>query len=262
MRTNNTRNRTTFQRGAGRWTFVLAAFLFLASSRLLAQTEPEAPTEPVKLYNGYQFAVFGGANLTYLNGDYYGLCPCEFLGDKTSTNLFYGASVNIPIFSDAAVYLRLSRNKTSTSWTTARIDSLRSIQDEGVVTSELTFDYDIVSFDFLLRLFGHIDGERVYIGPSFGFVRNKHVLVTDAEYKTGKVWLIEDDQIDVEHDLRMSFIIGAEYAFVPLKNLYVIPAIEIDYSFGKIINERTTRPTFSLKPTFYRMYVTLAYQMF
>ncbi|MBE0643711.1 MAG: hypothetical protein IH600_06490 [Bacteroidetes bacterium] len=262
MRTIRHDHKATFIRGAGQWIIVLAAFLFIAAPRLQAQTEPEAPREPVKLFNGYQFAVFGGGSLTYLNGDYYGLCPCEFLGDETSGNLFYGASLNIPVFSDASIYLRVSRNQSSTSWTTARADSLRSVQALGFVSSELKFDYDILSFDVLLRLFGHIDGERVYIGPSFGFVRNKHIRVTDTELSTQKVWLIEDDQLDVEHSLRMSFVIGAEYAFVPFPNIYVIPAIEIDYSFSKIVNERVERPTFSLKPTFYRMYVTFAYQMF
>lgn len=234
----------------------------MGTPRLSAQTEPEAPRDPVKLYNGYQFAVFGGGNLTYLNGDYFGLCPCDFVGDQTGSNLFYGASINIPIFSDASVYLRLSRNKTSTSWSTARVDSLRSVQEVNFVVSDLTFDYDLLSLDVLLRLFGHIDGERVYLGPSFGFVRDKHVRITDSEMSTGKVWLIEDDQLDVTHSLRMSFVIGAEYAFVPFKNLYVIPALEIDYAFGKIFNERNERPSFNLKPTFYRFYVTLAYQIF
>lgn len=262
MRKNKARTKQTFRSGAGQWSIVLAAVLLLTATRLFAQTEPEAPRDPVKLYNGYQFAVFGGGNLTYMNGDYFGECPCDFLGDKTGSNLFYGASINIPIFSDASIYLRLSRNKTSTEWSTGRNDSLRSVQKLGSVISDLTFDYDLLSFDVLLRLFGHIDGERVYLGPSFGFVRDKHIRITDTELSTGKIWLIEDDQLDVEHSLRMSFVIGAEYAFVPLKNLYVIPALEIDYPFGKIANERFERPNFSIRETFYRFYVTFAYQMF
>jgi hypothetical protein len=262
LRKNKHEPFSTFGSGAGRWIIVLAAIFFMGTPRLLAQTEPEAPREPVKLYNGYQFAVFGGGSLTYLNGDYFGLCPCDFVGDETGSNLFYGASINIPVFSDASIYLRLSRNESSTTWSTARADSLRSVQDVGFVSSDLTFDYDLLSLDVLLRLFGHIDGERVYLGPSFGFVRDKHIRVTDTELSTGKIWLIEDEQLDVEHSLRMSFVIGAEYAFVPFENLYVIPAIEIDYAFGKILNERIARPNFSLKPTFYRLYVTFAYQMF
>lgn len=261
MRTTDATFNIDFQRGAARL-IVLAALLFLCAPRLAAQTEPEAPRDPVKLYNGYQFSVFGGGNLTYLNGDYAGLCPCEFVGDESSFNEFYGLSLNIPIHEDAALYLRLARNRTSTGWFTGRADSLRSVQDVGLVGSDLTFDYDVLSFDLLLRLYGRIDGERVYVGPSFGFVRDKHVRVTDTELSTGKIWLIEDDELDVEHSLRMSFIIGAEYGFVPLPNLFVIPAFEIDYSFAKIINDRPERPSFSIKPTFYRLYVTVAYQVF
>lgn len=248
-------------RGAGRLV-LLAALLFAIVPRLAAQTEPEAPREPVKLYNGYQFSLFGGGNLTYLNGDYMGLCPCEFLGDETSLNEFYGVSLNIPVLEDAALYLRLSRNRTRTAWFTGRIDSLRSTPEVGLVGSDLTFDYDLLAFDLLLRLYGRIDGERVYIGPSFGFVRDKRVFITDTELLTGKAWLIEDDQLDVEHSLRVSFVIGAEYAFVPLPNLFVIPAFEIDYAFAKITNERFERPNFNIRPTFYRLYLTLAYQVF
>jgi hypothetical protein len=262
LTTIKTASTRTGLRAASEFCLALAVLAILAAPRLAAQKEPEAPREPEKLYNGYQFAVFGGGTLTYLNGDYNGLCPCEFAGDATSTSLFYGASVNIPIFSDAAIYLRLSRNESSTDWFTGRSDSLRSVQKVGLVGSDFTFDYDILSVDILLRLFGHIDGERVYLGPSFGFVRNKNIRITDTELSTGKIWLIEDEQLDVEHDLRLSFVIGAEYAFVPLKNLFVIPAFEIDYSFGKLLNERPERPNFSLKSTFYRLYVTFAYQIF
>jgi hypothetical protein len=241
--------------------FMTLSLLFVAP-RLAAQTEPEAPRDPVRLYNGYQFSAFGGGNLTYINGDYIGLCPCEFIGDETSVNEFYGVSLNIPILDDAAVYLRLARNRTRTGWFTGRIDSLRSVQEVGFVGSDLTLDYDVLSFDLLLRLYGRIDGERVYIGPSFGFVRDKRVVVTDTELNNGKIWLIENEQLDVEHSLRMSFVIGAEYAFVPLPSLFVIPAFEIDYSFAKIANERIERPNFSLKSTFYRLFLTVAYQVF
>lgn len=248
-------------RGAGRLAVLAALFLFIAP-RLAAQGEPEAPREPVKLYNGYQFSLFGGANMVYVNGDYAGDCPCEFVGDETSFNEFYGVSLNIPVLEDAAVYLRLSRNRTRTAWFTGRNDSLRSTRVLGTVGSDLTLDYDVLAFDLLFRLYGRIDGERVYIGPSFGFVRDKKVFLTDTEFSTGKVWLIEDGQLDVEHSLRMSFVIGAEYGFVPLPNLFVIPAFEIDYSFAKITNERIERPNFSIKPTFYRVFVTVAYQVF
>lgn len=243
---------------------MLGAVLFalLATAGARAQTEPEAPVVPEKLYNGFQFSVFGGGNLLYINGEYNGLCPCEFVGDETSFNEFYGASINIPVFDDASIYLRLGRNHTSTDWFTGRIDSLRSIAAAGLVGSDLTFDYDLLHFDLLLRLFGRIDGERVYLGPSFGFVQRKHVRVIDTELRTGKRYLIEDVPLAVDHDLRVSFVIGAEYAFIPFRNVYVIPAFEVDYAFDKILQPRSERPNFSFRPTFYKFYVTLAYQLF
>ncbi|MDT8325354.1 MAG: hypothetical protein RRA94_14670 [Bacteroidota bacterium] len=134
--------------------------------------------------------------------------------------------------------------------------------DVGIALSGMTIDYDLLQFDFLLRLFGHIDGERVYLGPSFGFVREKHVRITDTELASGAVRLIEDGPLDIEHDLRVSFVIGAEYAFVPLRNLYVIPSLEVDYAFDKLVRERAGTPNFQLRPTFYKFYVTVAYQMF
>ncbi|MBN1448417.1 MAG: hypothetical protein JXA28_10845 [Bacteroidetes bacterium] len=240
---------------------VIAGVVLLAASAR-AQTEPEAPRIPEKLYNGYQFSLFGGMNLLYVNGEYNGECPCEFLGDETSFNTFYGVSVNIPIFADASIYLRAGRNRTSTEWFTGRSDSLRSTAGIGLVGSTMTLDYDLMHVDLLLRLFGHIDGERVYLGPSFGFVREKKVRIYDSELATGRNYLIEDGDLQVDHDLRVSFVIGAEYAFIPLKNLYVIPAIEVDYAFSKILQDRSTRPNFSLRPTFYRFYVTVAYQLF
>lgn len=245
-----------------RLVLLFAVLSLFAVYRAGAQTEPEAPREPEVLYNGYQFSFFGGGNLTYLNGYYNGLCPCEFVGDITDYNLFYGAAINIPLFSDASLYLRLSHNRSSSNWFTGRSDSLRSVPALGLVGSDLTFDYDVLSFDVLLRLFGRIDGERVYIGPSFGFVREKNIRITDTELRTGAVYLIEDDALALDHRMRMSFIIGAEYAFVPLKDLYVIPSFEIDYSFSKLENERSARPNFSMKPTFYRFFVTIAYQVF
>ncbi len=239
-----------------------AAALLCLSASVQAQTEPEAPREAEQLYNGWQFALFGGLNLAYMNGEYYGGCPCDFLGDQSSFNSFYGASLNIPLFEDASIYLRLGRNKTSTDWSSGRNDTMWTAPELGIAVSDMTIDYDLLHFDFLLRLFGHIDGERVYLGPSFGFVREKHVRITDTELESGAMRVIEDGPLDVEHDLRVSFVIGAEYAFVPFRNLYVIPAFEVDYAFGKLIQDREGTPNFRMRPTFYKFYVTVAYQMF
>jgi len=243
----------------------LAAVLLVSSLAALtasAQTRPEAPREPEVLYNGFQLSLYGGGTLMYMNGEYYGSCPCDFFGDITSSNLIFGASMNIPVFQDASIYLRAGLNRTSTTWTNARTDSLFSTPGTGYIVSDLVFDYDLHHLDFLIRLIGNIDGERVYIGPSFGFVRKKHVRITDSELSTGAARIVEDAAMVTDHELRVSMIIGAEYAFVPIRNLYVIPAIEVDYAFGRITQNRLERPNFRLRPTFYKLLVTLAYQIF
>jgi len=261
-----TRNRDRWKplRNRGRFAVVAALMLLFAAvpAGLQAQTEPEAPVQPEKLYNGWQFSLYGGVNLAHIAGEYYGDCPCDFFSDETSFNTVYGTAINIHIFSDAALYLRFGRNETSTSWFTGRTDSLWSITAEGIIGSDLTFEYNLTNFDVLLRLYGHIDGERVYLGPSFGFVERKHILLTDTEFDTGAQHVIENGDLQLEHDLRVSFVIGGEYAFIPFKNFYVIPAFEVDYSFEKLVNLRDENPSFSWRPTFYKLLVTFAYQVF
>ncbi len=239
-----------------------ALLLCMLTARALAQTEPEAPREPEKLTNGYQISFYAGGSMLYTNGYYNGLCPCEFLFDATSTNVVFGGSLNIPVFQDMSLYLRAGLNSTSTAWFTARTDSLLSTPATGYVGSDLTFDYDLLNLDVLIRLIGRMDGERVYIGPSFGVVRKKNVRIVDTEISSGLATVVEDAPLDVEHDLRVSLIIGAEYAFTPMRNLYVIPALEVDYPFGKILQERTERPNFSMRPTFYKLLLTISYQLF
>ena len=243
-----------------RFWLILVLLFGLASVKAAAQTEPEAPTEPVKLYNGYQFSFYGGGSLFYTSGEYNSVSKGDFVGDISSTNFMYGASLNIPVLEDLALYLRAGRNSASTDWATARTDSTSG--STGYILSDMVFDYDILHLDFLLRLIGSMDGERVYIGPSFGLVRKKHVLITDTDLTTGAKRVVEDGPLDVEHDLRLSMVIGAEYAFVPFKNLYVVPALEVDYAFSKILQERSTRPNFVFRPTYYKFLVTVSYQVF
>jgi hypothetical protein len=244
-------------------TVVLLLLLLLAvgASRVSAQTEPEAPKAPEVLYNGWQISFYGGASMFYTNGNYSGRCDCDFVGDISSLNLMYGGSLNLPVHEDFSLYLRAGRNNASTIWSTARSDSLPS-GGVGYMLSELTFDYDIVHIDFLFRLIGSMDGERVYFGPSFGLVRKKHIRIVDTELSTGITRIADEGPLDVEHDMRVSLVIGAEYAFIPVKNLYVVPALEVDYSFSRILQERSGRPNFSLRPTYYKFLLTVAYQLF
>jgi hypothetical protein len=241
--------------------FVIVLLLaFCGAAPLLAQTEPEAPRPPEKLYNGWQFSVYGGGSLFYTNGEYNGLCNCNFVGDVTSINAIFGTSVNVPLHQDFALYLRAGINNASTMWSTARTDSLLSTGGSGYVLSDMTFDYHLLNLDVLFRLIGSMDGERVYIGPSFSVVGKKNVRITDTELSSGLTRVVEDGPLDVDHSLRVSMIIGAEYAFVPIKNLYVVPAVEVDYAFGKILQDRSARPNFVLRPTYYKLLVTVAYQ--
>lgn len=243
------------------WTYLLLFIILAASSsRVMAQTEPEAPKPPETLYNGWQFSFYGGASMFYTNGEYSGTCNCDFVGDVTSFNAIYGTSVNIPVHQDFSLYLRAGVNNASTNWATARTDSLISTGGTGYVLSDMTLDYHLLNLDVLFRLIGSMDGERVYIGPSFGIVRKKHVRITDTELPSGLPIVVEDGPLDIEHGLRVSMVIGAEYAFVPLKNLYVVPAFEVDYAFGKILQDRAARPNFLLRPTYYKLLVTIAYQ--
>jgi hypothetical protein len=239
---------------------ILLMLAMCGATPLWAQTEPEAPVPAEKLYNGWQLSFYGGGSMFYTNGEYNGLCDCDFVGDVTSINAIFGSSVNIPVHQDFALYLRAGINNASTTWSSARTDSLLSTGGSGYVLSDMTFDYDLLNLDVLFRLIGSMDGERVYIGPSFGIVGSKHVRITDTELTSGFTRLVEDGPLDVDHSLRVSMIIGAEYAFVPLKNLYVVPAFEVDYAFGKILQDRSARPNFVLRPTYYKLLVTVAYQ--
>ena len=239
-----------------------ATVLVFASGRALAQTEPEAPRVPEVLYNGFQVSFTAGASINHIVGEYFSPCPCEFYGNATSISPYFGGSLNIPVFEDAALLLRLGLNTTSSKWETARNDSLWSRPEIGTVLSELTYDYHLLTFDVLARLIGSMDGARVIVGPSFGVVKRNHVRVVDREYTSGAERVVEDGDLQVDHDLRVSMIIGFEYAFTPLRNLYMIPSFEVDYPFQRLANEDGVRPEFRLRPIFYKMMFSVSYQIF
>jgi hypothetical protein len=227
-----------------------------------AQNEPEAPRLPEKLHNGLQLAVYGGLTHTVLSGGYLGGCPCDFPEAGTSWSAPYGGSLNIPVFSDASIYLRLGLQNTRTDMFSGRYDSLRSVKDAGNIGSDLRLQFDLVNFDVLLRLIGRHDGERVFTGLSFGFVKDAHIKLTDTEYQTGVVYPVEDGALQDTRSMYTFFVIGAEYAIIPLKNVYLIPSFEINYALNKIYKELPPRPTFSMRPILYKLLFTVAYQIF
>lgn len=235
----------------------IAVMVIVFSAVGLAQGEPEAPREIVKPFNGYQIAFFTGLSYNVFSGSYDGNCSCEFLSNETSFNAPVGLSVNIPVFADASIYLRGSWQATRTEFFTGRTDSLRSLPGTtGDIGTDMELTYSMVQFDLLVRLIGKQDGERVFFGPSLGLVRQKRVRITDTEYETGTVYTVADGDYPSADAVRRSFVIGAEYAFIPLPGLYVIPSLQIDYALEKISDIQP------LRPNFYKILVTVAYQLF
>lgn len=242
---------------ARRTAALIAACVFIVPVLLRAQTEPESPTvPPPPLVNGWQISAFTGAALNVFSGGYFGVGDRTFVAEESSFNMPYGVSINIPVFSDASLYLRAGWHGTQTVFFSGRQDSLKSIQGYGDIGDELTLRYDLFHVDVLVRLIGRQDGERVFVGPSFNYVRSKRVRLIETEYQTGVSYMYEDGDLAGAASMRTSLVLGAEYAFVPLRNLYVIPSVQVDYSPQKLSTEHP------IKAVFYKFLVTVAYQPF
>jgi hypothetical protein len=154
------------------------------------------------------------------------------------------------------LYIRAGWTPTQTSFFAGKYDSLRSAPAFGEIGDEFAFTYSMAQLDVLFRLIGKMDGERIIIGPSFGFVRKKHVRVVETEYLTGAQYLIEDGDIAGALATRVSVIIGAEYAWTPVKNLYLIPSLQVDYCPSAISTEQP------MKSMMYKFLVSVAWQVF
>jgi hypothetical protein len=242
-----------------RFIAMAVAGILAICGRASAQTEPEAPREPEVLKNSFQLSFYSGVSyLDYSNyyDGYYDNCNCDFVGGGGSFNMPYGVSLNIPVFADASLYLRAGITRTSTNFFDGRMDSLKHSSGYGEIGNDLNLRYDVANLDILVRLIGHMDGERVYFGLGLDRVLKKDVLLTETEYDTDTKVLIKHGVLTEGREWRTSFIIGAEYAFVPFKNLYIIPALEIDYGLNKM---STQQP---LRPSFYRFLVNVSYQIF
>lgn len=234
---------------------VLCALVSI-SPEVLGQAEPEAPPVPFVLRNGWQLSGYFGVSYNVFHGGYAADCPCEFLANATSGSYPYGLSLNVPINEELSLYLRAGMQTTSTLFTVGRVDSLRSQPVVGDLADELTVEYSLFSVDILLRLIGKLDGERIFVGPSFGFVRKKSAEITETELQTGYQYTIENGDIEGARTLRTSIVIGAEYAFIPTRNLFIIPSVQVDYSPQKITDLQP------LRPVFYKFVLNVAYQLF
>jgi hypothetical protein len=226
-----------------------------------AQNEPESPREVLPLRNGFQLSFIAGLSMNVFSGGYFtqcprGNCPIDFYAEDNSYSIPLGVALNIPVFSDLAFYPRVGWNSTRITISSGRVDSLYTQESVGALLDELTLYYTLVQVDLLVRLIGRQDGERVYLGPSFGFPIRKHAYVAETELSTGKSFLLEDTDVEGARSMRTSLILGVEYAFVPLKNLYIIPSLQIDYSAQKISDRQPIRPLF------YKFLLNVSYQLF
>ncbi|MDH7516449.1 MAG: hypothetical protein QHI48_11320 [Bacteroidota bacterium] len=237
---------------------MLAAFacMLCAAPALRAQTEPEAPQRPrPKPVNGFQVSVYTGASLNVFSGGYFAPGDLTFLDVETSVNFPVGAWVNIPVTSDMALYIRGGWHGTETVFFSGRRDSLHTPPGGfGEIGDELTLTYGLFHIDVLARLIGRQDGERVFVGPSFGWVRTKRIRVTETEYGPKKTYLLEEGELSSAIAMRTSIVIGAEYAFMPVKNLYVIPSLQVDYSPQKISADHP------MKAVWYKFLLSVSWQ--
>ena len=245
------------------WPALLILFCLLSFSpaMLRAQTEPESPKTQEPLRNGFQLSFYTGVALNNFTGGYYTDCPrgnclVDFYLEDNSWSYPFGASMNIPVFSDAALYLRAGWNSTKTTISSGRVDSLYTQQAVGEILDELTLYYTLFQVDVLVRLIGKQDGERIFLGPSFGFPVYNRAYVSETELSTGRQFLIQDTDVEGAKKMRTSLILGVEYAFVPVRNLYIIPSFQIDYSAQKISDAQPIRPLF------YKFLISVSYQLF
>jgi hypothetical protein len=224
-----------------------------------AQTEPEAPASvlrPEKQKNGWQIAFYSGVSMNEYYEGYDIAYVIDFLADETSWNVPFGFAVNIPVFNDFALYLRAGTQNMKTNFFNGEVDSLESVPEVGEIGYDMDFTFNIVHVDVLFRLIGDNEGERVYFGPSFGYVQKKQITVRKEEFLTGFTRVLEDRDMPGADNFFPTFVIGAEYAYVPVKDLYLIPAIEVNFGWEKVSSLQR------LRATYYRLLFNVSYQVF
>jgi len=206
--------------------------------------------------NGWQISFYTGVSYNDFYEGYDIVNVIDFLADESSWSMPFGGSLNIPVFEDLSLYLRAGGQRMNTNFFNGKIDSLKSLPKTGEIGYSMDFAFDIVHFDLLIRLIGNNEGERVYFGPSFGFVGKKHITLKRTELETGFEETLQDQEMPGADSFFPTFVVGAEYAFVPVKNLYIIPALEVNFGWEKVSEVQR------LRATYYRLLVNVSYQVF
>lgn len=218
---------------------------------------PGAPGERKKLAtdptNRFQIGIFVNGAYNVLKGAYYGDCPCEFVKSGTGTSVPFGLTVNLPISDDASIYIRAGFNHPVVTFSSARNDTLRGQQTIGPMYEDLTITSSVLTLEVLLRLIAEEEGFRIFAGPSFGFVRNSEVELWETEAESGRRYPVEKGALADARATRYGFILGIEYAYVPLPRIYLIPSFSFDYGIKSI---SLTQP---LRPLIYHFSLSLAY---
>jgi hypothetical protein len=242
-----------------RFLILLPAMLLLMQAAAYSQTEPEAPASvlrPGDTKNGWQISLYGGVSYNEYYEGYDIKNVISFIADETSWNMPLGLGLNIPIFEELSLYVRAGAQNMETNFFNGQIDSIKSTNDLGYIGYDMDFSFDIFHLDILIRLIGENEGERVYFGPSFGYVQKRHITVKRTELETGEAQLLQDQAMPGSDNFFPTFVIGGEYAFIPMKNLYLIPAIEVNFGWEKISNVQR------LRTNYYRLLFNISYQIF
>ena len=119
---------------------------------------------------------------------------------------------------------------------------------------DLSIVYNILNLEVLLRLTAEENGVRVLAGPTFGFVQKKQIELIETEVDSRQSFLIEKGDLTDAVPVRYGFLLGIEYAFIPMKQVFVIPALSLDYAFNKISLQQ------SVRPVFFNLSVNIAFQ--
>lgn len=242
-----------------RFAAVFAALILVAASPIHAQGIPPAAPHiykkpPSPFANRFALGVYGSYSHTVFKGAYYGACPCEFLKSGSGAAFPFGLTMNIPITEESALYLRLGKFSADIVYESARYDSLRSEKKLGDMFDDMTLSFSMTYFEVLLRLIAEEDGVRLFAGPSFGFIDKKHVVLIETEAMSGNRYTIENGELLYAKATRYGFVLGLEYAFIPIEKIYILPSFALDYGLNRISEVQPIRPLL------YNVSLSIAYQ--
>ncbi len=210
-----------------------------------------------RLENRFQLGVYGSLTYDVMKGEYTGPVTCNycsFVKSGTGFSVPVGITMNIPITDESSIYLRAGMLSASVSFQGGRKDTLRSTREVGEMFDDLTLDVQMTTIDIILRLIAQEDGFRILAGPTFGFIKKSNVVLLETETGTGKQYTIEKNELGGPVDTRYGFLLGLEYAFIPISHIYILPALIFDYGLNSISTIH------SLRPLYYNFTLSVAYQ--